>query len=122
MHKVNLKNKGTFLDLFLNLMVTVLIIFSINTKMVYGINKNWIEVSRTKFGRQYLDSDSLINKEKGVIEQTLREKLPDNFQTAEYLQEHGFVDTIVARTELKVTLAKLLRLHKTQEKNLKTNA
>jgi len=68
MHKVNLKNKGTFLDLFLNLMVTVLIIFSINTKMVYGINKNWIEVSRTKFGRQYLDSDSLINKEKGVIE------------------------------------------------------
>ena len=57
-----------------------------------------------------------------VIEQTLREKLPDNFQTAEYLQEHGFVDTIVARTELKVTLAKLLRLHKTQEKNLKTNA
>ena len=50
-----------------------------------------------------------------VIEQTLREKLPDNFQTAEYLQEHGFVDTIVPRTELKETLAKLLRLHKTQE-------
>ena len=56
-----------------------------------------------------------------VIEQTLREKLPDNFQTAEYLQEHGFVDTIVPRTELKVTLSKLLRLHKTQEANLKAN-
>jgi len=46
-----------------------------------------------------------------VIEQTLREKLPDNFQTAEYLQEHGFVDTIVPRTQLKSTLVRLLRLH-----------
>ena len=46
-----------------------------------------------------------------VIEQTLREKLPDNFQTAEYLQEHGFVDTIVPRTKFKSTLAKILRLH-----------
>ncbi|MEC7652050.1 MAG: acetyl-CoA carboxylase, carboxyltransferase subunit beta [Cyanobacteriota bacterium] len=46
-----------------------------------------------------------------VIEQTLREKLPDNFQTAEYLQEHGFVDTIVPRNQLRSTLASLLRLH-----------
>jgi acetyl-CoA carboxylase carboxyl transferase subunit beta len=47
-----------------------------------------------------------------VIEQTLREKLPDNFQTAEYLQDHGFVDTIVPRTKLRSTLATLLRLHR----------
>ncbi len=46
-----------------------------------------------------------------VIEQTLREKLPDNFQTSEYLLEHGFVDAIVPRTELKSTLAQLIRLH-----------
>ncbi len=46
-----------------------------------------------------------------VIEQTLREKLPDNFQTAEYLQEHGFVDTIVPRTKLRKTLTTLLTLH-----------
>ena len=57
-----------------------------------------------------------------VIEQTLREKLPDNFQTAEYLQDHGFVDTIVPRTELKETLAKILRLHNTKSVKLKTNA
>lgn len=38
-----------------------------------------------------------------VIEQTLREKLPDNFQTAEYLLEHGFVDLIVDRKKLKTT-------------------
>ncbi|MFM1811641.1 MAG: hypothetical protein RLZZ336_579 [Cyanobacteriota bacterium] len=46
-----------------------------------------------------------------VIEQTLREKLPDGFQTAEYLRDHGFVDLIVARTKLRQTLAGLLQLH-----------
>jgi acetyl-CoA carboxylase carboxyl transferase subunit beta len=46
-----------------------------------------------------------------VVEQTIREKLPDDFQTAEYLQDHGFVDLIVPRTQLKQTLAQLIRLH-----------
>ncbi len=46
-----------------------------------------------------------------VIEQTLREKLPDGFQTAEYLREHGFVDAIVPRTQLRATLINLLQLH-----------
>jgi acetyl-CoA carboxylase carboxyl transferase subunit beta len=46
-----------------------------------------------------------------VVEQTVREKLPDDFQTAEYLLNHGLVDAIVPRTELKGTLAKLIRLH-----------
>ena len=46
-----------------------------------------------------------------VIEQTLREKLPDNFQTAEYLLDHGFVDKIIPRTQLKKTLSVILRLH-----------
>jgi len=46
-----------------------------------------------------------------VIEQTLREKLPDGFQTAEYLRDHGFVDAIVPRTQLRATLATLLGLH-----------
>ncbi|MFN9619557.1 MAG: acetyl-CoA carboxylase, carboxyltransferase subunit beta [Synechococcaceae cyanobacterium] len=46
-----------------------------------------------------------------VIEQTLREKLPDGFQTAEYLRDHGFVDAIVPRTQLRSTLATLLQLH-----------
>ena len=50
-----------------------------------------------------------------VIEQTLREKLPDGFQTAEYLQDHGFVDAIVNRTELKTVLAGLLKIHGYQE-------
>jgi acetyl-CoA carboxylase carboxyl transferase subunit beta len=46
-----------------------------------------------------------------VVEQTLREKLPDNFQTAEYLLKQGFIDAIVPRTQLKPTLARLIRLH-----------
>jgi len=46
-----------------------------------------------------------------VIEQTLREKLPDGFQTSEYLLQHGFVDSIVSRTQLKKTLAHLISLH-----------
>jgi acetyl-CoA carboxylase carboxyl transferase subunit beta len=46
-----------------------------------------------------------------VIEQTLREKLPEGFQTSEYLLKHGFVDAIVSRTQLKKTLANLISLH-----------
>lgn len=46
-----------------------------------------------------------------VVEQTLREKLPDDFQTSEYLLAHGFVDVIVPRTQMKKTLAQLIRLH-----------
>jgi len=46
-----------------------------------------------------------------VIEQTLRTKLPEEFQTAEDLLHHGFVDAIVLRTQMKKTLAQLIRLH-----------
>ncbi len=46
-----------------------------------------------------------------VIEQTIGQKLPKGFQRSEYLLEHGFVDRIVERQELKQTLADLLKLH-----------
>ena len=49
-----------------------------------------------------------------VIEGTIKEKLPDDFQSAEFLLEKGFVDNIVKRDELKTTLALLLELHKPQ--------
>jgi acetyl-CoA carboxylase carboxyl transferase subunit beta len=45
-----------------------------------------------------------------VIEQTIREKLPEGFQRAEYLMQHGMVDMVVSRLELKATVARLLRL------------
>ena len=46
-----------------------------------------------------------------VIEQTIGQKLPEGFQRAEYLEEHGFVDAIVKRNEMRATLAQILRLH-----------
>ncbi|MGT2908048.1 acetyl-CoA carboxylase, carboxyltransferase subunit beta [Streptococcus dentiloxodontae] len=46
-----------------------------------------------------------------VIETTVRETLPDDFQKAEFLREHGFVDSIVKRTEMTDTIGKLLSFH-----------
>ena len=51
-----------------------------------------------------------------VIEQTIRKKLPQGFQKAEFLLEHGFVDLIVPRGEQRETIAKLLRLHRREER------
>ena len=45
-----------------------------------------------------------------VIEETVRETLPDDFQTAEYLQEHGMVDMVVNRTDLPETIGRILSL------------
>lgn len=47
-----------------------------------------------------------------VIEQTIRQKLPADFQTAEYLMKFGQIDIISNRLELKSTLSKLVKLHK----------
>ncbi len=46
-----------------------------------------------------------------VIEQTIGQKLPEGFQRAEFLLEHGFVDAIVKREEQKETLTRILKLH-----------
>jgi acetyl-CoA carboxylase carboxyl transferase subunit beta len=45
-----------------------------------------------------------------VIEQTIREKLPDDFQTAEYLRDHGMVDLVVHRKDLRDTIVRLVGL------------
>ena len=46
-----------------------------------------------------------------VIEQTIKQKLPDGFQRSEFLLEHGFIDKIVERKDMKETIAELIRLH-----------
>lgn len=46
-----------------------------------------------------------------VIEDTIKQRLPDDFQSAEFLLEHGFVDMIVPRTSLRRMLSRLIRLH-----------
>lgn len=57
---------------------------------------------------------------KRVIEQTIREKLPEGFQTAEYLKEHGMVDMVVDRAHMKEELVKVLKVLTNKNKQLET--
>jgi acetyl-CoA carboxylase carboxyl transferase subunit beta len=58
---------------------------------------------------QMAEPDALIGfAGQRVIEQTIREKLPEGFQRAEYLLEHGMVDMVVHRTELRDRLATVI--------------
>lgn len=54
-----------------------------------------------------------------VIEQTIGEELPEGFQTAEFLLEHGFIDKIVERKNLKETIYRLIKLHKGGNEDVK---
>lgn len=47
-----------------------------------------------------------------VIEQTIKQKLPEGFQKSEFLLEHGFIDRVVPRKEMKKELAQILKMHK----------
>ena len=47
---------------------------------------------------------------RGVIEQTIKQQLPEDFQRAEFLLEHGFIDKIVDRKDIKKTVAKIIEL------------
>ena len=55
-----------------------------------------------------------------VIEQTIRQKLPPDFQTSEFYLEHGFIDGVIHRTELRKTLALLLSLFDQKSKEKKS--
>ena len=71
MLKINQKIKNKF-DFLLNILVLILLIFFNCTNIVYGANTNWVEVSRTPTGVQYLDRDSIDIEEKGIIELTTK--------------------------------------------------
>lgn len=47
-----------------------------------------------------------------VIEQTIKQKLPEGFQSSEFLLEHGFIDKIVERKDMKNTISNIIKLHK----------
>lgn len=53
-----------------------------------------------------------------VIEQTIGQKLPEGFQRSEFLLEHGFLDKIVAREDMKDTLVSILKLHNSKNRKL----
>ncbi|MEG0385646.1 MAG: acetyl-CoA carboxylase carboxyl transferase subunit beta, partial [Solibacillus sp.] len=46
-----------------------------------------------------------------VIEQTVREKLPEDFQTAEFLLDHGQLDAIISRLDMRDKIATIVKLH-----------
>ena len=46
-----------------------------------------------------------------VIEQTMKQKLPPGFQTAEFLMQHGMLDMVTARRELRTTIGRLLKMY-----------
>jgi len=71
MLKINQKIKNKF-DLLLNILVLILLIFCNSANIAYGANNNWVEVSRTPTGIQYLDRDSINIEEKGIIELTTK--------------------------------------------------
>lgn len=48
---------------------------------------------------------------RSVIEQTIREELPEDFQTSEFLLKHGQLDAVVSRLDLRAELAKILKIH-----------
>ena len=65
----NIQNKFNY---FLKVLALILLILFNRTTIVYGANNNWIEVSKTPSGIQYLDTDSLNIKGKGIIEITTK--------------------------------------------------
>ena len=84
MLKINQNIKNKF-DYFLKVLLLILIILFNRTNIVYGANSNWVEVSKTAAGIQYLEEDSLIIKGKGIIEITTKySKIdPESFKEIE---------------------------------------
>ena len=71
MHKINQKIKNKF-EYILNILVIILVILFNRINIVYAANINWVEVSKTQSGIQYLDRDSIDIKGKGIIEITTK--------------------------------------------------
>ena len=89
MHKINqrIKNKH---DWLLNILVIILIILFNRTNIVHADNINWVEVSKTNEGIQYLDRNSIDIKGKGIIEiSTKYLKIDSN--TSKEIEENFYI-------------------------------
>jgi len=96
MLKINQKIKNKF-DLLLNILVLILLIFFNSTNIVYGANTNWVEVSRTPTGVQYLDRDSIDIEEEGIIELTTKYIKIDS-STSKEIEENIYIMKINCMT------------------------
>ena len=97
MHKINqkIKNKLSYL---LNFLVLILIILFNRKNIVYAANINWIEVSRTPTGVQYLDRDNIDIEEKGIIELTTKYIKIDS-STSKEIEEDIYIMKINCMTK-----------------------
>ena len=86
MHKINQKIKNK-LDYLLNILMLILIILFNKITIVHAANINWIEVSKTPAGIQYLDRDSIDIKGKGIIELTTK-YLKIDLNTSKEIEEN----------------------------------
>jgi len=85
-----IKNK---IDFLLKTLVVMLIILFNKTNIVYGANINWIEVSKTPAGVQYLDRDNIHIKGKGIIELTTK-YLKIDPSTSKKIEENIYIMNI----------------------------
>jgi len=96
MLKINQKIKNKF-NFLLNILVLILVILFNSKNIVYGANTNWVEVSRTPTGVQYLDKDSIDIEEKGIIELTTKYIKIDS-STLKEVEENFYVMKINCMT------------------------
>ena len=96
MLKINQKIKNKF-NFLLNILVLILLFFFNNTNIVYGANTNWVEVSQTTAGVQYLDRDSIEIEEKGIIELTTKYIKIDS-STSKEIEENIYIMKINCMT------------------------
>ena len=89
MHKINQKIKNK-LDYLLNILVLILIILFNWTNIVYVAKINWVEVSKTPAGIQYLDRDSIDIKGKGIIKLTTK-YLKIDTNTSKEIEENIYI-------------------------------
>ena len=83
----NIKNKFDFL---LKVLLLILVILFYRSSILYGANTNWIEVSRTTAGIQYLDRDSIDIEEKGIVELTTK-YIKLNSNTSKEIEENIYI-------------------------------
>ena len=96
MLKKNQKIKNKF-DYLLNILILILLILFNRKNIVYAANTNWVEVSRTPAGVQYLDRDSIDIEEKGIIELTTKYIKIDS-STSKEIEENIYIMKINCMT------------------------
>ena len=79
-------------------------------QIINGLTANGVKRSLCILGGEPLceDNEFLTN----LVISSVKQKLPEGFQSSEFLLEHGFIDKIVERKDMKSTIAKLIRLNR----------